>query len=87
MAQYVPPVAGQQYSDLREYFLARLERILQLRRDRSHKLNQEGLRLLDRSIFSTYIDCIDQGIQGDVQKMILDYQEYRIGKQAVTSSQ
>lgn len=39
----------------------RLKRLLRLRRDHFDELNDAGLRLLDRSIFATFCDCVDIG--------------------------
>ena len=42
-------------------FVARLERLLRMRKDYREDLNPVGLRLLDRAIDATYRDCIDYG--------------------------
>ena len=42
-------------------FLNRLERLIRLRREYREDLNPLGFRLLDRSIYATYQDCIDHG--------------------------
>jgi hypothetical protein len=55
---------------LRDGYLSRLRRLLRLRRDHFDELNDQGLRLLDRSIFSAYCDCLDIG-QGDAARTIL----------------
>jgi hypothetical protein len=55
---------------LRDGYLSRLRRLLRLRRDHFEELNEQGLRLLDRSIFAAYCDCIDIG-QGDAAKDVL----------------
>jgi len=55
---------------LREGYLSRLRRLLRLRRDHMDELNEQGLRLLDRSIFAAYCDCIDIG-QGDAARAVL----------------
>ena len=51
-------------------YLNRLRRLLRLRRDHFEELNEQGLRLLDRSIFAAYCDCLDIG-QGDAAKSVL----------------
>jgi hypothetical protein len=56
--------------DLRDGYLNRLRRLLRLRRDHFDELNEQGLRLLDRSIFAAYCDCIDIG-QGEAAKAVL----------------
>ncbi len=55
---------------LRDGYLNRLRRLLRLRRDNFEDLNEQGLRLLDQSIFASYCDCLDIG-QGDEAKSIL----------------
>ncbi len=55
---------------LRDGYLNRLRRLLRLRRDHFEELNEQGLRLLDRSIFAAYCDCLDIG-QGDAAKSVL----------------
>jgi hypothetical protein len=48
-------------TQLRDGYLNRLRRLLRLRRDHFEELNDQGLRLLDRSIFAAYCDCLDIG--------------------------
>jgi hypothetical protein len=55
---------------LREGYLSRLRRLLRLRRDHYDELNDQGLRLLDRSIFAAYCDCLDIG-EGDAARAVL----------------
>jgi hypothetical protein len=55
---------------LRDGYLSRLRRLLRLRRDHFDELNEQGLRLLDRSIFAAYCDCLDIG-QGDAASAVL----------------
>jgi hypothetical protein len=47
---------------LREGYIARLRRLLRLRKQHEGELNEQGLRLLDRAIFSAYCDCRDAGL-------------------------
>jgi hypothetical protein len=63
----IAPAASEQ---LREGYLSRLRRLLRLRRDHFEELNDQGLRLLDRSIFAAYCDCLDIGA-GDAAKNVL----------------
>lgn len=66
----LPNIARATPDQLREGYLTRLRRLLRLRRDHFDELNEQGLRLLDRSIFAAYCDCIDIG-QGDAAKGVL----------------
>jgi hypothetical protein len=65
-----PRIAPATTSQLREGYLSRLRRLLRLRRDHFEELNDQGLRLLDRSIFAAYCDCLDIG-EGDAAKAVL----------------
>jgi len=46
---------------LQEAYLGRLRRLLNLRSSHREDLNDQGLWLLDRSIFTTYCDCVELG--------------------------
>jgi hypothetical protein len=63
-------VATAATGQLREGYLARLRRLLRLRRDHFEELNDQGLRLLDRSIFAAYCDCLDIG-EGEAARAVL----------------
>lgn len=65
-----PEIARATPDQLRDGYLSRLRRLLRLRRDHFDELNEQGLRLLDRSIFAAYCDCIDIG-QGDAARAVL----------------
>ncbi len=66
----VQDIARATPEQLRDGYLTRLRRLLRLRRDHFDELNDQGLRLLDRSIFAAYCDCIDIG-QGDAARGVL----------------
>ena len=68
--QTLPEMTRAKPAELRDGYLARLRRLLRLRRDHFEELNDQGLRLLDRSIFAAYCDCIDIG-QGDAAREVL----------------
>lgn len=55
------PSWSQTHADVQGTFVRRLERLIRLRQTYSQDLNPLGLRLLDRSIHSTYQDCVDYG--------------------------
>lgn len=48
-------------SDLQTVYLHRLRRLIRVREHHRDNLNDEGLWLLDRSIFATYRDCVHTG--------------------------
>lgn len=66
----IEEIAHAKPDQLRDGYLSRLRRLLRLRRDHFDELNEQGLRLLDRSIFAAYCDCLDIG-QGDAAKTVL----------------
>lgn len=66
----IEEIAHAKPDQLRDGYLSRLRRLLRLRRDHFDELNEQGLRLLDRSIFAAYCDCLDIG-QGEAAKGIL----------------
>lgn len=43
--------------------LRRLQRLLSLRQAHAEHLNAEGRRLLDRAIFTTFVDCRELGAE------------------------
>lgn len=56
--------------DIQEAYLKRLRRLLRLRRDHRNQLNEAGVRLLDRSIFAAYCDCLDTGVGFTAQHLL-----------------
>ena len=58
------------YSPLQVHFLRRLNRLLRLRREQAGQLNDEGVRLIDRAIYSTYCDAVDLEIAAEAQKLL-----------------
>jgi len=58
------------YSTLQLHFLKRLSRLLHLRIEQSGQLNDEGMHLIDRAIYSTYCDAVDLGVTAEAQKLL-----------------
>ncbi|MEX0683671.1 MAG: hypothetical protein WD904_13160 [Dehalococcoidia bacterium] len=58
------------YSPLQSHFLHRLNRLLRLRAEQSSQLNEDGLRLIDRTIYSTYCDAVELGVADEAQKLL-----------------
>ncbi len=50
--------------------MARIERLLRLRREHEPELNSQGIRLLDRAIFAAFCACREAGAE-DKAKLIL----------------
>ena len=61
------------FSPLHQHFLARLRRLLRLRTDQAGKLNEGGLRLIDRAIYTTYCDAADCGVTIAAQQLLQRY--------------
>lgn len=62
---------------LGEGHLALLKRIIRARRDNVDRLNDAGLRLVDRAIFAALTDCIDAGL-GDNARAVLRRARLRV---------
>lgn len=58
------------HSPLQLHYLRRLNRMLRLRSEQSTQLNEDGVRLLDRAIYSTYCDAVDLGVTGEAQRLL-----------------
>ncbi|MCH8815757.1 MAG: hypothetical protein IH957_11835 [Chloroflexi bacterium] len=61
------------FSPMQQHFLTRLRRLLRLRKEQSNKLNQGGLQLIDRAIYTTYCDAADCGVTVAAQQMLQRY--------------
>ncbi|HZP57046.1 MAG TPA: hypothetical protein VFC53_05775 [Dehalococcoidia bacterium] len=70
LSALIPEITRARPEELRDGYLNRLRRLLRLRRDHFDELNEQGLRLLDRSIFAAYCDCLDIG-QGEAARAVL----------------
>lgn len=58
------------YSPLQLHFLRRLNRLLRLRAEQAGQLNEDGVRLIDRAIYSTYCDAVDLEVATEAQKLL-----------------
>jgi hypothetical protein len=56
--------------EMRGVYLRRLQRLLQLRKNHEGQLNFDGIRLLDKSIYATYCDCISVGALEAAQEVL-----------------
>ena len=72
MDEMVSPLTENEasYSPLQLYFLRRLNRLLRLRQEQGQELNGEGVRLIDRTIYSTYCDANNVGVPEEAQKLL-----------------
>ncbi len=64
---------------LRSVYIARMERLLRLRREHEAELNSQGVRLLDRAIFAAYCACREAGAE-DKAKLILRNANVTLGE-------
>lgn len=72
------PISEVKPASLQGIYLTRLQRLLRLRRRHEHELNGQGIRLLDRSIFAAYCDCIEVGAD-DPARSILRSANFPLG--------
>lgn len=70
------------FSPLQTHFLKRLRRLLRLRREQAGKLNEGGLHLIDRAIYTTYCDAADCGVTAEAQRLLQQYAVASRGSQA-----
>jgi hypothetical protein len=56
--------------EMQGVYLRRLQRLLQLRKNHDGQLNFEGMRLIDKSIYATYCDCISVGALEAAQEVL-----------------
>jgi len=57
------------FTPLQRHFLRRLVHLVTLRRQ-SQNLPPQSRRMLDHAIFSTYVDCLDQGVGATAQAIV-----------------
>jgi len=62
------------YTIVQRFFLARIERLVSLRKSKSEELEPWQNALLNRAIYSTYRDCLAQGL-ADEARWVLRPQE------------
>lgn len=56
--------------EMQGVYLRRLQRLLQLRKNHEGQLNFEGIRLIDKSIYATYCDCLSVGALEAAQEVL-----------------
>lgn len=70
MKRYEPPLQPAAGAGLRDFYLKRLERLVHLRQEYEDQLNTLGLELVERSIYTTYRDCIAVGAGEEAKAMV-----------------
>ena len=66
-----PPLQIESFGvEMRGVYLRRLQRLLQLRKNHEGQLNIEGMRLIDKSIYATYCDCVSVGALEAAQEVL-----------------
>ncbi len=68
------PISIVQLASLRDVYLSRLERLVKLRSQHKQELNGRGILLLDRSIFSAYYACRNNGVRSEAGRILQDSQ-------------
>lgn len=58
------------FSPLQAHFMERLDRLLRLRNEQAGKLNEGGLHLIDRAVYSTYQDLVDLGVGSEAKELL-----------------
>ncbi|MHB1162190.1 MAG: hypothetical protein ACYC3V_17940 [Chloroflexota bacterium] len=58
---------------LQRFFLARLQRMVAVRREQDPEAGDPNLRLLDKAVYSTFCDCLDLGA-GDEARAALRHE-------------
>jgi len=56
--------------EMQGVYLRRLQRLLQLRKNHEGQLNFDGIRLIDKSIYATYCDCVSVGTLEAAQEVL-----------------
>ena len=68
------PFSVAQLASLQGVYLSRLERLVKLRSQHKQELNGPGILLLDRSIFSAYYACRNNGVRSEAGRILEDSQ-------------
>jgi hypothetical protein len=55
---------------LRQAYLTCLERLARIRFQQERGLNDQGIRLLDRTIFAAFCECRDAGAAGEAMDIL-----------------
>lgn len=58
------------HSQMQLFFLLRLMRLLDLRQNRGESPGEWQSKLLDRTIYSTFVDCLEQGVGDDARNLL-----------------
>lgn len=64
------PIPEAKRASLREVYLRRLKRLLRIRHQHEQELNQQGIRLLDHSVFAAYCDCRAIGVEEEARQVL-----------------
>jgi len=64
------PRTGDRQAELGHYFIARLDRLAHLKKYWHASMDEPPPELLDYAISSTYLDCMDLGLEGHAQHVL-----------------
>lgn len=67
------------YSQTQVFFLLRLMRLLDLQRNHVETDGDWQAKLLDQAIYSTFIDCLEQGVSDDARSLLHQREEAKQG--------
>ena len=57
----------------KDVFVRRLKRLMRLRREYVDDVNAVGRRLLDRALYATYRDCLEDGAGHEAAEIMADH--------------
>ncbi|MBI2863392.1 MAG: hypothetical protein HYX94_02365 [Chloroflexi bacterium] len=58
------------YSQTQLFFVLRLMHLLDVRRREAETIEEWQLKLLDRAIYSTFVDCLEQEVGDDARELL-----------------
>ncbi len=68
-------IDARSYSAVQRFFIGRLERLVTMRRNTDLHLEAWQTSLVNRSIYSTYCDCVEQGLADEAKILVRREQE------------
>ncbi len=68
----VPPLQSQDWGPVQRFFLQRLWRLMNMQKQISKEMSPEGVMMIRRAIYSTYLDCVAAGVSAEASRFIRD---------------
>ncbi len=66
----VPTLQSQDWGPVQRFFLQRLWRLLNMQKQISKEISSEGIMMIRRAIYSTYLDCVAAGASAEASRFI-----------------